>query len=77
MKRINLQAKIGEFNMEKDCVKEYTKEYEKLGILTKLILDNYDPDTYGKMLLSNLNSMDNIPTYSTETELIVGINEII
>ena len=57
--------------------KDYVKEYEKLGILVDPLPDNYDPDTYGKMLLSNFNSKDNSTTYSTETELIVGINEIV
>ena len=56
---------------------DYVKEYEKLGILVKLLPDNYDPDMYGKMLLSNFDSMYNSITYSTDTELIVGINEIV
>ena len=58
------------FNMEKD----YVKEYEKLDVIVNPLPNNYDPDTYGKMLLSNFSLIDNTNTYSTETELIVGIN---
>lgn len=64
---------MGGFNMEKD----YVKEYEKLGVIVNPLPNNYDPDTYGKMLLSNFSLIDNTNTYSTETELIVGINEIV
>lgn len=57
--------------------KDYVKEYEKLGIAMQPLPENYDPDTYGKILLSNFNEIDNTTTYSTETELVVGINEIV
>lgn len=57
--------------------KDYVKEYEKLGVIVNPLPNNYDPDTYGKMLLSNFSLIDNTDTYSTETELIVKINEIV
>ena len=57
--------------------RDYVKEYEKIGILVKPLPNNYDPDTYGKMLLSDFNSMYNTTTYSTKTELVVGINELV
>lgn len=57
--------------------KDYVKEYEKLGVIVNPLPNNYDPDTYGKMLLSNFSLIDNTNTYSTETQLIVGINEIV
>ncbi len=57
--------------------KDYVKEYEKLGVIVNPLPNNYDPDTYGKMLLSNFSLIDNTNTYSTETELIVKINEIV
>lgn len=57
--------------------KDYVKEYKKLGVIVNPLPNNYDPDTYGKMLLSNFSLIDNTDTYSTETELIVKINEIV
>ncbi len=57
--------------------KDYVKEYEKLGVIVNPLPNNYDPNTYGKMLLSNFSLIDNTDTYSTETELIVKINEIV
>lgn len=53
------------------------KEYERLNIAIQPLPEHYDSDTYGKMLLLNTNSIDRAITYSTDTELIVGINDII
>lgn len=56
---------------------DYIKEYEKLGIVTAPLPLNYDPDTYGKMLLIDYDSNENTIVYSTETELMVNINDIV
>lgn len=52
--------------MVKVKIKDYYKEYEKLGLKAESTLENYSPDEYGKTLKSQFGTREDV-VYSNST----------